>query len=144
MSLAAYRRKPESIEGLEITLSKGVKVTIREWGTPEFYMAMVPPGIERVPHTDEKRRQEEIIRGMAYWVIAQIDDDGHIISDPEEILAILKDPLMWEFKVEVMERANEEGLFIERPEHLKNLPNSSSKQKSGDESTQKKVRAIQG
>ena len=81
---------------------------------------------------------------MAYWVILQINDDGEIINEPEKILAILEDPLMWEFKMEVMELATNQERFIERPEHLKNLQTSSSKPRSGDESTPKKVRAIQG
>ncbi len=145
MSLAAYRRKKEAIKGEVVELSKGnVKVTIREWGSPQFYEAMVPPGVARVPSTEEDQKQEEITRAMAYWVIAQIDDDGTIINDPEEILSILKDPLMWEFKMEVMQLAVEGERWIERPEHLKNLQTSSSKPRSGDESTQKKVRAIQG
>ncbi len=144
MSLSAYRRKQEALEGQEIELSKGnVKVTIREWGCPQFYESMVEPGVDRVPQTDAKQNELEITRAMAYWVIAKIDDGETVIDKPQEIHDILKDPLMWEFKMEVMKIAAEPGRFLERPEHLKNLQTSSSKLSSGDESTQAKVRVIQ-
>ena len=134
-SLDVYRRKPGAINGERVTLPGGVVVELREWGCPQFFEAMQESGdLSNIMELSQDKAALD--RAMGYWVIAAIYDDTQKITDPEKIHKIVSDPLMWQFRQEVIAAASDEGRFLVKSDLIKNSQPSLPRKSAGGEGTQ--------
>jgi len=121
MGLEAYKRDKSAVEkGVWITLNNGVKVLLKEWGTPEFWASyLLNANFEGDNITTEEDVKATGL-AIANSIVMKIDNDGTMIEGAIAVSEIINDPAYWELKSEIILESKKTELFrIKKSEKTK-------------------------
>lgn len=153
MGLNSYKRKDDQDGAVWVSIEHGVKVLLREMGTPEYQRQLLK--LSEIVTEEElkeasvaeriKDGQHKVELLLGEYLILAIDDEGEVIDSRDEITAIVTDPTMWEFKEKVLEAAREKQNFMlhKKVAAVGNSEDSPEGSRTGGSNTLKKAKSGQ-
>ena len=130
--LSDYRRSALQVE---VELPKGLKVCLKEFGTPNYWRVYMET-LQVVKDGDltESNEYQARARALAMQVVVWIQDEDTRIEDKEEIYKVLSDLHYWELVRDIINAAStSKKFFTEKDAEAKKLSESTPENTSSGE-----------